>query len=404
MSSFNGTLKLRGGKLHVFKQPKSKNFFWRTFLNGKYAVHTTKTDNLALAKSIAETEYDRLRSDRITPDGKPAHSWEECEQGLLTSLLVDEGSRPSRIKTYKVKLGILRQFFTSHPIHSIKAKTIEDYINWRKTSFKPFRLNFHHSTVTNKTLSADLLTLRQALKYAKREEWIATIPDFPKLTITPRAGGWFSQKEWKQLWQFSQRWTRQSTNVEEREARQYAHDYMLWLVHTGMRVDEALKVRYEDVHEVHRKLPESVSEEDYFYVWVKGGKLSYLKRPTEMIGLYGAVRAFDRLKARNPEAKPKDLLFPVNPATTIRQLLHAAGLLVDERGERRTAKSFRHTYIMFRLLANVDVYSLAQNCRTSVKMIQMHYGSYLNARMKRVELTKFLPRQDSDQRKERHDE
>ena len=204
----------------------------------------------------------------------------------------------------------------------------------------------------------------------------------------------------QQLWQFSQKWTRQSSTAKEREARQYAHDYMLWLVHTGMRVDEALKVRYEDVHEVHRKLPESVSEADYFYVWVKGGKLSYLKRPTEMIGLYGAVRAFDRLKARNPKAKPKDLLFPINPATTIRQLLDAAGLLNDERGERRTAKSFRHTYIMFRLLANVDVYSLAQNCRTSVKMIQQHYGSYLNARMKRVELTKFLPRQDSDQRRE----
>jgi hypothetical protein len=124
--------------------------------------------------------------------------------------LVDEGSRPSRVKTYKIKLGILRQFFVSHLIHSIKAKTIEAYIDWRKTTYKPYRLNFHHSTVCNKTLSADLLVLRQVLKYAKREERITTIPDFPKLTVIPGAGGWFSQKEWKQLWQFSQKWTQQS--------------------------------------------------------------------------------------------------------------------------------------------------------------------------------------------------
>src|SRR6202171_6101360 len=188
MSSFNRPLRLRDGKLHIFKQPKSKNFFWRTFLNGKYVVHTTKTDNLALAKSIAEAGYDRLRSERITPEGKPAHLWEECEQGLLTSLSLDEESRPSRIKTYKVKLGILRQFFGQHPIHIIKAKTIEDYLYWRKTTYKPSRLNFHHSKVSNKTLSADLLVLRQVLKYAKREEWIATIPDFPRLTVMPRPG------------------------------------------------------------------------------------------------------------------------------------------------------------------------------------------------------------------------
>ncbi len=58
MSPFNRPLKLRGGKLHIFKQPKSKNLFWHTFLNGKYVVYTTKTDSLVLAKPIAETFRD----------------------------------------------------------------------------------------------------------------------------------------------------------------------------------------------------------------------------------------------------------------------------------------------------------------------------------------------------------
>lgn len=397
MSAFNHPLRLREGKLHIFKQPKSKNFFWRTFLNGKYVVHTTKTDNLALAKSIADTEYDRLRSERITPDGKPAHLWGECEQGLLTSLHVDEGSRPSRIKTYKIKLGILRQFFGTHPIHSIKVKTIEEYINWRKTTYKPYRVNFHHSRVSNKTLSADLLVLRQVLKYAKREEWIATIPDFPRLTVTPRPGGWFNKAELLNLASFGLKWFKQAATPDARRKREYAFRYFQWLVFTGMRVDEALQVRFEDV-QIHKAKPNQKDQKDYLFVKVKGGKLSYLKGATEMIGLDGAVRAVERLKLLTPNAQPKDLLFPVNPREMIHQLLDGAGVLLDERGQRRTAKSFRHTYIMMRLLHRVDVYKLARNCRTSVKMIEQHYGSYINARMSKDELTKFRsePRKKGD--------
>jgi hypothetical protein len=64
-------------------------------------------------------------------------------------------------------------------------------------------------------------------------------------------------------------------------------------------------------------------------------------------------------------------------------------LLFDDRKHRRTAKSFRHTYIMLRLLRGVDVYKLARNCRTSVKMIEQHYGSSINAKMSKDELLNF---------------
>ena len=231
----------------LFKQPKSKNFFWRTFLNGQYVTRTTRTHNLALAKSIAETEYDRLRFEHITPDGKPAHLWKECEQALLTSLSLDEENHSSRIKTYKVKLAILCQFSGQHPIHTIEAKTIEDYLQWRKTTYKPSHLNFHHSKVSNKTLSADLLVLRQALKSAKLHGWITALPDFPKLTVTPRPGGWFSPEETVKLLSYGKEWVAHAATPEEWSTREYAYRYMQWLLYTGMRVDEALKVRIEDV-------------------------------------------------------------------------------------------------------------------------------------------------------------
>jgi integrase len=123
---------------------------------------------------------------------------------------------------------------------------------------------------------------------------------------------------------------------------------------------------------------------------VKGGKLGYLNKPTKMVGLVDAVRAFERLKLLTPNAQAKDLLFPVNPREAIHQILEGAGLRLDEDGQKRTAKSFRHTFIMTRLLGGVSVFTIARNCRTSVKMIERHYGSHLNAWMQEDEMTKMF--------------
>jgi hypothetical protein len=43
----------------------------------------------------------------------------------------------------------------------------------------------------------------------------------------------------------------------------------------------------------------------------------------------------------------------------------------------RTAYSLRHTYICFRLTEGADIYQLAKNCRTSVKMIEKYYASHI---------------------------
>jgi integrase len=163
---------------------------------------------------------------------------------------------------------------------------------------------------------------------------------------------------------------------------------MQWLS-TGMQVDEALKVRIEDVQRRRAKPPQRPT--DRLFIMVKGGKLGYLDKPTKMVGLVDAVRAFERLKLLTPNVQPKAFLFPVvNPRNTVHHLLEAAGLRLDEDGQKRTSKSFRHTFIMTRLLSGVSVFTIARNYRTSVKMIERHYGSHLNAWMQEDEMTKMF--------------
>jgi integrase len=58
----------------------------------------------------------------------------------------------------------------------------------------------------------------------------------------------------------------------------------------------------------------------------------------------------------------------------IERLLIQSGLQTGSSGARRSTYCFRHTYATFRLTEGVDVYFLAKQMGTSVKMIEDHYG------------------------------
>jgi len=49
-------------------------------------------------------------------------------------------------------------------------------------------------------------------------------------------------------------------------------------------------------------------------------------------------------------------------------------LLYDVSGTRRSSYCFRHTYATIRLMEGIDIYFLAKQMGTSVKMIEDYYG------------------------------
>ena len=58
----------------------------------------------------------------------------------------------------------------------------------------------------------------------------------------------------------------------------------------------------------------------------------------------------------------------------VERLLIDSGLQKSSSGSRRSTYFFRNTYATFRLTEGVDVYFLAKQMGTSVKMIENHYG------------------------------
>ena len=90
----------------------------------------------------------------------------------------------------------------------------------------------------------------------------------------------------------------------------------------------------------------------------------------------------ERVRAISKATEPDNHVFTTStgkPATALYKepiagLLTDSGLVLSSTGKRRSTYCFRHTYATFRLSEGVDVYFLAQQMGTSVKMIEEHYG------------------------------
>ena len=383
-------LKLRDGKLHIFLRQGCENYYYRFFFNGKYITRTTRTGNLALAKSMGEKAYDSHRIQNFDPSGKRKLTWNDAVTGVLQSL-ASNSKRASRLRDYRVKFGVLREFFQDIPLADIKERTLDEYLTWRRHAYKPVHANYHgvwgesgHEP-NDKTIARDFDAIRKVLKFALREEAITRVPEFPSLDIVVTPKGWFEPKEMSHLIDTASQWIKDSATERQKDKRRYCFYYLMFLWRTGIRVDECLCVTYQDVK------PDR-TDPTLCYVTVRGGKLAYRMKPTRMMGYEGVMNVLEWRRKKCPDHAPHDPIFPDNPRELVEELLTKAGLLYDERGIKRTAKSLRHTFMMERLRSGVTAFTLAKNCRTSVKQIEQYYGSYLTPEMQKEELIRKRPR------------
>jgi hypothetical protein len=82
----------------------------------------------------------------------------------------------------------------------------------------------------------------------------------------------------------------------------------------------------------------------------------------EARGMIGAVSAYERICKRSPKLKKIDFLFPVRYGDGLNNLLDKPSLKKDKYGSVRNTSSFPATYIMYRLMKNVPIKSIALNC------------------------------------------
>lgn len=260
----------------------------------------------------------------------------------------------------------LLPFFGSMRLSEITPGKVQEYRIHRHEQAKKER----GKPPARNTMHQEMVTLRQVLKTAYRHGWLKFLPDLsePYKTnqkISHRA--WFSPEEYKQLYTATRARAKTPKRDRWKWESEQLHDYVLFMVNTGLRPDEVMRIEDRDVKLIH----DDATDEKILEISVRGKRgVGFCK------SMPGAVISYQRLKRRN-KLKPNDKLFPKFPRELFKTILTELELRFDREGNRRTAYNLRHTYISMRLMEGADIYQIAKNCRTSVEMIQKYYASHI---------------------------
>jgi integrase len=371
-----------GGKVQLFRRPRSSYWQCRASIGKKQFRHSTKQESLALAKDVAEDWFLTLKGKAARGEIKAGKTFKQVAERFINEFeIVTQGERSKvYVAGHRRRLDLyLIPFFGDKVISEINSGMIQDYRidriknggfdkPKRGEAKKPKERN--GKTPSRSTLHQELVCLRQTLKFANRHGWLPFMPDMSapyrgSSKISHRA--WFSPAEYKELYEATSARAKNPKKERWRTACEDLHDYVLFQVNTGLRPDETRRLEVRDIEIV----ADGPTKERILHIAVRG------KRGTGWAkSMPGAVMPFTRMKKRH-NLGPTDLLFPTIQRELFNAILDELGLKKDREGNARTTYSLRHTYISLRLLEGADIYQIAKNCRTSVEMIEKFYASHI---------------------------
>ena len=403
-SSENSAEKLTvlDGKLHIYKRPRSS--FWQCGFhhNGNYLRSSTKLSDLyAATEKAKQWYYEKQVEIRMGAPVAPRNTTfaYHAELAIKDYQRLAEQGRGSKKYANSLKMLLnndLIKFFGKYPLALINQQLWNRYLYQRliqadannedsdqaKKSAKPSTIHHH------------LNGIRVVFRRSKMRGDISTTPEFvterkTAADATPRT--WFEPTQYEQLYIKTRANIREKKGTRWHEHAKELHDFVLFVANTGLRIGEARNVRFcdvkyaEDLNEHNEKLPVLIISN------IKG------KRGTGSCKSYfGAVRPFERLLERSGLKEDEwrqstELVFKHYHRDMFNAVLKAIKLkdTADRPPRKRDLMSLRHTYICMRLLNGVGVYEIANNCRTSVTMIENHYARWLSSVQSDVNKTKL---------------
>jgi integrase len=295
-----------------------------------------------IAKDYADLQKERVEAGQIA-----RHRWEVVESVINAQLSPFTGS---------VQINLIGQDrWQSYPI-------------WRQKNGKG-----RNGRVSDATIRTELSIFRSIMAYAARKKYITDSQVFKdKLPLDKVRREEFTPEEYRKLHTFARGWIKQARKAVQQWYRTVTYNFILIMCNTGMRPPEAKNLRWRDV-----AIREDQQGRKFVVLHVRG------KNKFRQLVAAGSVADYlERVRTISKATQPDDFVFTTSngkPAKTlytslITQLLTDSGLLRSSSGGLRSTYCFRHTYATFRLSEGVDVYFLATQMGTSVKMIEDHYG------------------------------
>lgn len=376
-------------------------FRWKTF--------STKQTELAPAKDYARKRYYEMLDRQ--EKGEPVNF--KSFKYVVEEMVKDQERRKqssSNLKNdkhtegYYFKGEVLKRFFWSDDnyklnIGDITYDHLQEYMVWRRNNVQEGdRRHTTDNPISDKTIHGDFVALRQTFKVAIRKGYITRIPEMPSLRYKKTYRGWFPPPEYKLLLKAVDEQIKSYTHTKTRRGdtrlKGYAEDlkdWIIWGVHTGLRVTESLRILVKQV-DIHN-IKEMDKGKAYCYIYIMDDQTKTEERVA--VGMVGAVRSYKRMIERHNKG-PDDLLFHENPRWRFAKLLketagvNTPNLRYDQAGRKKDSVSLRHTYIMYRLLyGKLDPFTIARICGNSVKTIENHYSAHLRPYMKKKEILHY---------------
>ena len=360
-------------------------FWWCGFhFKGKYIRTTTKQKHLEAAKAFAKDWYFSKQTEIASGEiASPKHEFGKLAEEALANyktMFVDRGQRS--LKTYEGIEGILnsrvKDYFKKVAVQNI------DNTAWHKYKEDMVAL---YPNIKRGTLHQYKNAIRMVLNYAYRQGILKQLPQFKDeydTTKNTATRAWFTKDEYSKLHNSIRK---HADYLETRDKLQHQHarelyDYVIFGTNTGMRVGELNACRFCDVRIVVEKL----TDKKILVISNIKGK----RGVGNCQSFYGAVDAFLRIVKRRgltlAQAKEStEKLFLVHHRVMFNNILKEKKLKMTNTNPptKRDFVSLRSTYICFRLLHGAPIYEIANNCRTSVKMIQDHYAKHLGGQLMR---------------------
>lgn len=368
------------GVVHVFMRDGSP-YWWAGFhFKGKYHRTSTKQTKSDAADAVAQQWYFQKQTEIANGQISTAkHAFDKLATEALQNYktnFVDRGIRSQ--KTYdgieSVMTSRVVKYFKKMPVTAI------DNTVWHQ--FKE-QMILEYPEIKRGTLHQYKNAVRVVLNYAYKKGLIKALPVFKDEYSTKRIEAprpWFNSTEYRTLHASILAHAKRLKQIDRRqhEHAMELYDYVIFATNTGMRVGELKNCKVSDVKIVTEQL---TGKEILIISNIKGKRGAGTCQ-----SYYGAVEAYRRIIERRQIKKPSECdepLFLIHHRVMFNNILEKKNLKMSKTKPpaRRDFVSLRATYICFRLLNGVPIYEIANNCRTSVAVIQESYASHLGGQM-----------------------
>jgi integrase len=389
------------GRVQIYKRANGRCWQCATRMGGKRFRESTGEENLDRAKDVAEEWYlglrGKLRNGEIVPDER---TFAEAAEGYVREVrvLAVNTRSPKYVEFMEMRMNRhVLPFFGKTPLSQVNKGLVQKYRV--KRAEETILATTEHDDKGNitkpgrpparSTILQEITCIRQVLKYAEGLGWISYLPNLstPYMSQGKRVRrAWFSPEEYEKLYTATRKRITEGKRRGWKTHYEDLHDFVLFMANTGLRPDEAMRLEIRDV-----KIEDDYATKKTILVIDVRGKtgVGYCK------SMPNAVYPFTQLRDRRErelleqgkndkevlKLLPMTRVFPSFDRDLFNKILEEQDLKFDRDGQRRTAYSLRHTYISMRLMEGANIHQIANNCRTSVQMIEQFYAAHIKDRL-----------------------